>query len=358
MKRIVMTGATIVGSIVSILAQVKPADTLVIKVGQASKVIFAIQDKKDLEILKKYNFQALVEDMIIKLEKKDTSKISQPSSAYLKDTTQVSSTNFTSEEPSSYSNEESEWVRERRSREQNYNQDRVVVPQRTRHRRSTYHSFNFDIGTNNYLTNGNFPDQSNALYSVRPWGSWYVGINSVRKTHIAGPLFLEWGFGVNWYNFKFQNHNTSVLKNDAGVTFFTDVRYNEYIKSKLSATYINFSFVPVIDFGRGGRKTSIFDGSRVDFSSRGNHSSSFRFGVGPYAGYKIDSWSKLIYKDASGNEQTERNFNSFYLNNLRYGMRFQFGFDDVDFFVNYDMNELFVTNKGPKLNAISFGVTF
>ena len=82
MKRIVMTGAAIVGSIVSILAQIKPADTLVIKVGQASKVIFAIQDKKDLEILKKYNFQALVEDMIVKLEKKDTSKISQPSPAW------------------------------------------------------------------------------------------------------------------------------------------------------------------------------------------------------------------------------------------------------------------------------------
>ncbi len=357
MIRLVLMSAAICYSTISLFAQVKPADTLIIKVGQASKVIFAIQDKKDLETLKKYNFQALVEDMIVKLEKKDTSKISQPSSAYLKDTTNVLNTNYTSEEPSSYSNEESEWVRERGSRKQNYNQDRVIT-HRNWNRRSTYHSFNFDIGTNNYLSNGNFPDQSNALYSVRPWGSWYVGINSVRKTHIAGPLFLEWGFGVSWYNFKFQNHNTSVLKSNDGVSFFTDTRYSEYIKSKLSVTYINFSFVPVIDFGRGGRKTSIFDGSRVDFSSRGNHSSSFRFGAGPYAGYKIDSWSKLIYKDASGNEQTERNFNSFYLNNLRYGMRFQFGFDDVDFFVNYDMNELFVTNKGPKLNAISFGVTF
>ena len=30
------------------VAQIKPADTLIVKVGQASKVIFAIQDKKDL----------------------------------------------------------------------------------------------------------------------------------------------------------------------------------------------------------------------------------------------------------------------------------------------------------------------
>jgi len=351
MKKVII--AVLFFSQITAFAQKKAADTLVVKVGQASKVIFAIQDKKDLETLKKYNFQSLLDDMIVKLERKDTTKLSTPSSAYLKDSTNVETR---TDETSS---EESEWVSERtRRRSERSNRNMVVVNNNNWHRRSTYHSFNFDIGTNNFLANGNFPDQSNAQYAVRPWGSWYVGINSVRRTHIAGPVFLEWSFGVSWYNFKFQNHNTLVVKNDDAVTFVADSRAVEHLKSKLSASYFNFSFVPVIDFGKGGRKTTIFDGSRVDFSSRGNHSSSFRLGVGPYAGYRIDSWSKMIIKDSAGNEQVEKNTNSYFLNNLRYGMRVQFGFDDIDFFLNYDMNELFVTNRGPKLNAISFGVTF
>jgi hypothetical protein len=113
----------------------------------------------------------------------------------------------------------------------------------------------------------------------------------------------------------------------------------------------------VIDFGRGDRKTMIFDGSRVDFSARGNHSSGFRLGVGPYAGYRIGSYSKQVYKD---NGQTRQDYHSenFYLNNIRYGIRVQLGFNDIDFFFNYDLNNLFVDTKGPKLNAISFGVTF
>ena len=43
---------------------------------------------------------------------------------------------------------------------------------------------------------------------------------------------------------------------------------------------------------------------------------------------------------------------------MRYGLRAQIGFNDIDLFINYDMNELFAAGKGPQLNAFSFGVTF
>ena len=48
---------------------------------------------------------------------------------------------------------------------------------------------------------------------------------------------------------------------------------------------------------------------------------------------------------------------NFYLNNLRYGLRLQLGLRGTDIFFNYDMNDLFIENKGPKLNAFSFGIT-
>ena len=46
----------------------------------------------------------------------------------------------------------------------------------------TWQSFNFDLGTNNYLEDGKFPDSNNQPYSVRPWGSWYVAAGS-HTTH-------------------------------------------------------------------------------------------------------------------------------------------------------------------------------
>src|SRR5579864_1606392 len=67
----------------SLLAQ-QPIDTVVIKVGDGSKVIFAIKDKKDLETMKKYDFQKLMDDMIYKLEVRDSSRLNKLSSEFLK----------------------------------------------------------------------------------------------------------------------------------------------------------------------------------------------------------------------------------------------------------------------------------
>src|SRR5258708_15714924 len=322
-------------------AQEKVDDSVVIRVGEGSKVIVSIHDRKDLETLKHYDFQTLMSDMIAKLEKKDTVQLTQPSTRYLREVYKEESIPAVESKPAVDTTRKEEG-KSKRSRHWN---------------KRTYHSFNVDLGTNNYLSNGKFPDQTNQPYTVRPWGSWYVALNSIQRTHVGGKLFLEWGMGVSWYNFKFQNGQTVMSQTDQSVVFGVDNRNFDFIKSKLTATYLNASLVPVIDFGRGGRKTTIFDVSRVDFSARGNHSSAFRIGVGPYIGYRIGSYTKQSYKDG-GQLHREHNSDNFYLNNIRYGLRVQLGFSDVDLFFNYDLNNLFVDSKGPKLNAFSFGVTF
>ena len=318
-------------------AQGKPDDSVIIRVGDSSKVVVTIHDKKDLETLKHYDFQALMNDLIAKLEKKDTVQQLAPSSSYRKEIPQYEP----SHDNSTSDTARDEWHNRRR-----------------RHwNKRTYHSFNIDLGTNNYLNNGKFPDQSGQPYAVRPWGSWYVALNSIQRTHVGGKFYLEWGMGVSWYNFKFQDAKTMVSKDATGVDFSDDPRTLDFVKSKLTVSYINASLVPMIDFGGGGRKTTIFDGSRVDFSSRGTHSSSFRFGIGPYAGYRIGSYTKQTYR-VNNDIKREHNSDNFYLNNIRYGVRVQLGFSDVDLFFNYDLNSLFADNKAPKLNAFSFGVTF
>src|SRR5882762_9742859 len=67
----------------SLFAQ-QQVDTVTIKVGEGSKVIFAIKDKKDLETMKKYNFQKLMDDMIYKLQVRDSSRLNKLSSEFLK----------------------------------------------------------------------------------------------------------------------------------------------------------------------------------------------------------------------------------------------------------------------------------
>jgi len=319
-------------------AQSKAADTVVIKVGEASRITFTIQSKEDLETLKKYDFQALMNDLITKLEQKDTSANVHSSQEYLK---KDSASNVTVVSESENATIEDEDDDEDWSNHDNHYHER-------RHNRSTYQSFNMDLGTNNYLSGGKFPDQDNSLYTVKPWGSWYVGLNSVQRTKLASKFYLEWSLGVSWYNFKFQNEQVQLTKDDNSVIFALDTRDAVYEKSKLTVTYVNASLVPVLDFGNNRRKPGIFDGRNSD---------SFRIGAGPYVGYRIDSYTKQVL-EVEGDEQKPKDHDNFYLNNIRYGLRAQLGFRDVDLFFNYDLNELFIETKGPKLNAFSFGVTF
>lgn len=319
----------------------QPADSVVIRVGKESKVIFFIKDKRDLETLKHYNFQALMDDMVQKLEKRDTTALTKPSTEYLKDSTQIKS-----ERTDTALQRLDNWARDQ-DQDEDYRRER----REKRWNRRTYHSFNIDVGMNNYLENGKFPDDGNKLYSIKPWGSWYVGLNSVLRTRIAGKFFVEWGAGVTWYNFKFNNRKVVISKDDTGVIFSEDPRALNFKKSKLTATYVNLSIVPMLDFGGYGRKPMVFNGDRVNFDKRG----SFRIGFGPYAGYRIDSYTKTVYDD--GDTRKTHSHDNYYLNNLRYGLRLQLGFRDTDIFFNYDMNDLFTEGKGPRLHAFSFGIT-
>ncbi len=333
MKRNVLIASLVMCSVVG-FSQTKPADTVVIKVGAGSKLILAVQDKKDLETMKQYDFQKLISDLIAKLEKEDTSKIEKASIEYLKaDTAKIAEAK---EEVEANSNED--WGVDWSSNDK----------ESKKFRKRTYHSMNFDLGTNNYISQNGFPDQDNSLYTVKPWGSWYVGINSVQRTRLANKFYVEWALGASWYNFKFENEQTQIGKDDNGVIFQPDTRDADFQKSKLTAAYVNASLVPMLDFGGNRRKPSFFDGYNAD---------SFRIGVGPYVGYRIASYSKQVFKENDA-ERKPRNHDNFYLNNLRYGLRAQIGFNDLDLFFNYDLNELFVENKGPQLNAFSFGITF
>ncbi len=39
-----------------------------------------------------------------------------------------------------------------------------------------------NLGTNNWLESGQFPDINDAPYAIRPFGSWYLALNSINST--------------------------------------------------------------------------------------------------------------------------------------------------------------------------------
>ena len=83
----------------------------------------------------------------------------------------------------------------------------------------------------------------------------------------------------------------------------------------------------------------------------------FRIGAGVYGGYRIWSRTKYVYND--GGKKKDKNTSNLLLSDLRYGVRGQLGFRGVDFFIEYDLNEMFQENQGaPNLNRIQFGITF
>ena len=124
-------------------------------------------------------------------------------------------------------------------------------------------------------------------------------------------------------------------------------------KSKLTASYINAYFVPMIDFSRNKRKVKSLESGSIKIENYKKQG--FKIGIGVYGGYRLASHSKIKY-ELDGDTEKDKEHSSFYLQNWRYGVRARMGIKGLDVFFNYDLNELFSEGRGPELNAFSFGI--
>ena len=210
---------------------------------------------------------------------------------------------------------------------------------RRRYRRRSYvrNYFAIDLGFNNYLENGRFPDESGKDYGLDVFGSRYISIGWYRRTSFfRSPLYLTMGIEVSWNNFMLQN-NKYIVQDSAAVQFRDYAEDNggtTLDKSKLTTIYAN---VPLL----------------LGFKFRNEYGrTTFRFDIGGYAGYRLDSYAKIKPSGAG----TQRPHNNYFLNNWRYGLMTHLGFRGFLLFAKYDLNSLFVKDRGPELNAFSFGI--
>jgi hypothetical protein len=202
-----------------------------------------------------------------------------------------------------------------------------------------------DWGMNNYIENGKFPGATGAQYTVKPWGSWNFDIGGAAKLNLANNHFsLLMGADFSWYNFKFQDKTTLMYRYNSinDLVFTSDTSINSPVRSKLTVNYVNALIMPMAKFGNYCKDA----GDRM-----------FRIGIGAYAGYRINSYTKIVDRnDGSKNKVKEQD--NYYLNDFRYGVKVVLGVSTVNIFGMYDISTLYSANKGPKLNPISFGLNF
>ncbi len=200
----------------------------------------------------------------------------------------------------------------------------------------------YDLGLNNYLEGGKFPNDNAEQYSVKPWGSWDVEIGAGMRWYIAKPLSLDIAAGFSWYNFKYADRATRVIETANDVVFSTDLMDAEFIKSKTTVPYVNVSLTPMVHFGK--RNSGV------------NHKM-FRIGGGVYAGYRLGGHVKYEYETDYTHSVYQKK-GDYFLNSYRYGVKAVFGIYDFNVFASYDLSTLYAENKGPELNPICFGMNF
>ena len=306
-------------------------DTVILKFGNNSQIVVYVDSKEDLSKLTQYDINKILADLNLQVNNlNDTVQIleikDETGEKYLKDTTVV----YQVEPTTSWEDDDEK--------------------DKKRYRYYPRSRFNFilDVGLDNYLEKGKFP-AGNQPYALNPIGSWYWNLGPTYKTHLFGPVFIDMGvtFGLNVY--RFDNPRTRLIADDTGVTFVLDSTNVSHRKSKLSTWHIQAKAVPMLAFGSNRRR-----GWRM----WNNIDKGFRIGAGPYVGYRIWSRTKYVY-DENGGKRKDKKTASHLLSNVRYGIRGQIGIGGVDFFVEYDLNEMFQENQGaPELQRIQFGITF
>lgn len=325
-------------------------DTIIIELENGQEVQIIAEEGNEAELLSEYDLNQIIQDLQTTM---DSTEQDEVSSVAIKDSTGTRYRTDTAEKDTVITVEiDLGNIRKTIRRIVVTNDDANDTTTYTttyRKGKRTDNMLSFDLGFNNYLRNGKFPDESNELYAVKPVVSWYVALGLLNRTKVAGPLYLDWGANVSWYNFKFENERTRLAKEPDGVVFSENTEVIDPIKSKLVVPYLNVSLVPLFYFGKpGAHDWFVFDRDK---------GAGFRVGAGVYAGYRLGSRAKYVYRE-DGDRERVKDRTNFYVNNYRYGVRFQLGYRGMDVFANYDLNELFVQDRGPELNAFSFGIVF
>jgi len=343
--------------IISLKNQKPEKDSIIITFGNKTRLIIYGENKKELQKIMKYDLNALLTDLQVRLDSSssDTTYLREELNGndYLKDKAVVKvekdhvrigirgihikdgntevTINAKGVEVKDEDESDSSDTEYRRTGKHFYRANRYSSPRK---------GFNLAVGLNAYGTNETTAGYNKADYDLRPFGSRFVSLGYIASTTVArgknAKFNLDFGVDFSWNNLMFDGNNT-VTKTADRVEFPTvqgaDGKDLNFSKSKLVLPYVNLSFMPTISFSR----------SFISYIS-----------AGMYGGYRLGSYTKTRVEGSKDKDHVRMNY---HINDLRYGIALELGIRKFpDLFVNYDLNNVFVENKGPNVRMINFGI--
>lgn len=318
MKKILVAILIILSGISSIYGQ----DTISMQIGEDLKVIIYAKDKEALLQLKEVDFNQILQEVAQQVDTVQMTSQTEEKVKVYELNTESGELNLVQK-----NTKESTEVQTYSKNNHQYNRNRRV-----------HRFWVLDLGLNNYLEKGKFPDANGEAYGLSPIGARYVAFGVYQRGRLGrekSPVYIQVGLEVNWYNFMFENDNY-ILQTENGVEFrnYQEDFQQGLSKSKLVVPYVSIPLAINIRLNNDITK-----------------SWALNFGVGGYVGYRVGAYSKVKF-----DKKPKREHANYFLNNWRYGLETHIGLGGTLLFFKYDLNELFVKDKGPELNVFSFGI--
>ncbi|GAA4010413.1 hypothetical protein GCM10022408_23330 [Hymenobacter fastidiosus] len=205
--------------------------------------------------------------------------------------------------------------------------------------RAVHSNFSIDLGLNTLTNRSPWKDANGREqpFELKPTGSRYLSLNWRYDIRVGGkgsPFYLVTGPELAFNNYMFEN-NRRLTATDTRTDILPDPTLN-LEKSKLAVTSVNLPLM-----------------AQLSFRDKKGHTA-FRMGAGGYAGYRLNSHTKIKY-ESEGNTRKDKDRGSYNLEDFQYGLQGTIGVRGIDLFVKYSLTELFRENRGPQGQTVSFG---
>ena len=212
-----------------------------------------------------------------------------------------------------------------------------IVPanEKTKKVRRVYQYIGAKWGFNNYLENGKF---AQGMQKVKPWGSWEAGVYIGSSFRFGKWFRLPAEISFTWFNFKFSEPSVRYATDSSRQPYlYYDTNPDlTYLKSKLSAPYVNFELCPT-------------------FVIIPTHLS---IGVGGYVGYNLGGRNK--YKYLTNGEKYKDHIKASCFEAFRYGVKAEVNLRFISFYATYDLSNVYCNltadNNVLKVNPVCFGI--
>jgi len=190
------------------------------------------------------------------------------------------------------------------------------------------------------------------LFGFNSYGNEYKGTNkelnsfSSRSTSVGLRLkarfsqesrwYMNVGLELGWNNYMLIDSNR-VAKTDNSVYFYTDTI--NFRKSKFTRTMLTIPLLLEYNSSLKPKKNG------------------FKFGIGPYIGFRIKGYERYTY-NLNWETVNNRTKNDLNLNGTSIGIMAMLGADNIALFIRNDFSQLFRKDLQPNIKTFTWGLVF